>query len=130
MEPVDALITHQPSSLSGGGAGNRTAPAEADTGDPAEIAGVEPVEGQRPSIDNPATSGAAIDCDRLPEAPSDHRAELARALTRAVDDSTAAGDLAAARVAAEALVKLLGSAGPNAAPVADLAAERARRGAK
>lgn len=124
MEPVDALITHQPSSLSGGGAGNRTARAAADMADPAEIEGVAAAGGDGSGGVNPAKSGDVIDCDRNLGA----RAGLVETLTAAVRDLAGAGDLEAARVAHEALGKLLGAPTGQPAPVADLGVERARRG--
>jgi hypothetical protein len=55
------------------------------------------------------------------------RAGLVAALTETITTAAAAGDLHAARVAHEALGRLLAEPEPGASEVADLATERARR---
>jgi hypothetical protein len=60
---------------------------------------------------------------------SNPRTALVEALTAAIRDGTAAGDLAVARVALDALQRLLGDTTPSAS-VVDLANERAERARK
>jgi len=69
-------------------------------------------------------SGQAI--GQIPGQTESPRAALLAALTNAVRDAAAAGDLAAARVAHEALGRLLTEPG-SASAVVDLNAERERR---
>jgi len=73
--------------------------------------------------DNPANIGAVIETDRKP---LDVRAKLVAALTETISAATAAGDLHAARVAHEALGRLLAPPSDSDAVVA-LAASRRRR---
>lgn len=70
-----------------------------------------------------ATSGAPCDSMRLQPTP---RSALADALAGHVAALLAAGDMGGAKVAADALARLVGSAG--AGPVVDLGAERRKRG--
>jgi len=58
------------------------------------------------------------------------RARLVATLAETISTATTAGDLHAARVAHEALGRLLAEAEPGAPEVADLASERAKRGGK
>ena len=58
----------------------------------------------------------------------DHRRDLVRALTRAVEAATSTGDLAVARVATEALAKLVGAMGDAGTEVVDLSEKRRGRG--
>jgi hypothetical protein len=58
------------------------------------------------------------------------RGKLVELLTATIATATAAGDLHAARVAHEALGRLLMEAEPGAPTVADFASERAKRGSK
>jgi hypothetical protein len=58
------------------------------------------------------------------------RGSLVGALSAAIAAATSAGDLHAARVAHEALGRLLAEPEPGARAVADLASERAKRGGK
>lgn len=60
--------------------------------------------------------------------PADPRAALISSLARSVADLGAAGDIAGARIATEALSRLLATADGGACPVVDLAGERAKRG--
>jgi hypothetical protein len=55
------------------------------------------------------------------------RARLVKALAEAVAAASAAGDIHAARVAHDALGRLLGDQTPGTAEVTDLATERAKR---
>ncbi|HVY48634.1 MAG TPA: hypothetical protein VHB21_22255 [Minicystis sp.] len=58
---------------------------------------------------------------------SSPRAALVAALADAVKAASAAGDLHAARVAVEALARLVDVPAPGGPEIADLSAERARR---
>lgn len=66
--------------------------------------------------------------DDSPSRPISPRARLVAALTETISAATAAGDLHAARVAHEAIGRLLEEPEPGVAGVADLRAERSRRG--
>jgi hypothetical protein len=60
----------------------------------------------------------------------DPRGRLITALTETIAAAMAAGDVHAARVAHEALGRLLAEPGPNDATVADLGAARAKRASR
>lgn len=75
-------------------------------------------------LPNASTSGSAIEA---PAPSTNHRARLLAELGQAIASATAAGDLEAARIAHEALARLLGPPGA-AGGVVDLSAARARRG--
>jgi hypothetical protein len=83
---------------------------------------------------NPAIPGAAGDSQRNPtsladapaEPPASPRAVMLAALSAGMTAALSAGDLEAARVAHDAIGRLLGSTAPPAA-VVDLAVERERR---
>lgn len=70
---------------------------------------------------------SAIDSPPTPTTP---RQRLVLALNAELGALLATGDTEAARVAHEALGKLLGGTGGEPATVADLSVERAKRGAK
>lgn len=77
-----------------------------------------------PVVENGPRGHVADDSRTIPANP---RAALVAALTAAVRDATAAGDLECARIAHEALGRLLGAAAGEPAPVVDLAERRGGR---
>jgi hypothetical protein len=115
--------------MSGDPTGNRTCPEPSDRGQKAAIgAGRDQPEGadrtRNPAIDSHGPNPSV----QTPGPAPSPRADLVRALTAAIDAATRAGDLHAARVAHEALGRLLAEPEPGAPTVADLASERAKRG--
>jgi hypothetical protein len=60
--------------------------------------------------------------------PADPRSALLGQLAEGMREALAAGDVEAARIAHEAIGRLLGATGADAGGVIDLAAERRRRG--
>jgi hypothetical protein len=91
----------------------------------------KPANTEAPNGPNSVTNGSksatepprAIENDRV----QNPRAALALALNEAARAALAGGDLHAARVAHEALGRLLADPEPGTPAVADLAAERAKR---
>jgi hypothetical protein len=72
----------------------------------------------------PSTRAIENERVRLDSSP---RARLVATLTETIAAATGAGDLHAARVAHEALGRLLATPDPDVAEVTDIGAERARR---
>ncbi len=77
----------------------------------------------------PATPVVAPLPPSAPTAPANPRQALLASLTDAIRDASGSGDMGAARIAMEALAKLIGDGSSAASPVVDLAeATRKRRG--
>jgi hypothetical protein len=100
-----------------------TVPDRPAPSNPSEIEGGE--DGDPPPREAPGSSSGGPFADSSGAAPNP-RAALVVQLAAAVGALASVGDLDGARVASEALSKLLGATG-EAAPVVDLA-ERRRRG--
>ena len=79
----------------------------------------------RPSV--PAHPIVATKTPTAASVPSDPRQTLLTSLTDAIRDATGSGDMGAARVAMEALTKLMGVAGDAPGAVVDLAEEAHKR---
>jgi hypothetical protein len=90
--------------------------------DPREIEGIE-VDKSRPIATTLAASGAP-----MADSTTSPRAALLEQLAAGITAAVASGDLEAARVAHQAIGKLLGSGGVPA--VVDLDAERVKRGTR
>jgi hypothetical protein len=93
---------------------------------------LEKVEAARPPAEFGAKCATARDADDSQDdsstASASPRARLVAALTEAISAAVAGGDLHAARVAHEALGRLLAEPLPGAVAVADINEERGRRG--
>ena len=79
----------------------------------------------RPSV--PAHPIVATKNPTAASVPSDPRQTLLTSLTDAIRDATGSGDMGAARIAMEALTKLMGEAGTASGAVVDLAEETRKR---
>jgi hypothetical protein len=77
---------------------------------------------------NPANlGGCAIAVERVHQSELSPRAAMVAALTQGLADATLLGDLRAAKVAHEAIGRLLAEPDPGSPTIADLGAERAKR---
>ena len=104
-------------------AGFEAAAARTDRGVSRMDRDIKPGATSAMQIPNPAISGAAGDSQRNP---ASSRAVMLAHLSADMGAALAAGDMEAARVAHDAIGRLLGAPGAPAA-VVDLAAERERR---
>lgn len=114
------------------GHGTRTLPEQQNSAEKPQVPEVETPESSGSDGAKSANLGTRSEhpnasIETPPPSPSP-RARLVANLTETISSATAAGDLHAARVAHEALGRLLAEPEPGAPDVADLASERAKRG--